>query len=160
MAGSDLDDKVMWTLIRVAHHVELQLTALFAEHSLSPVQFGVLSQLSAQRSLTIAVLARECLVRPQTMAGVVEGMEARDLVVREGARGRGRRSLISLTERGQSVLEAAWPGFVRATSRRPSVSTRTTCADSTRCCTSYGASAPRETGTCCFSVTGSCKIGA
>lgn len=97
-----------WTLIRTAHHVERDLTATFADFDLSPVQFGVLAYLGTGESLTQAELARLVLVRPQTMADVLDGMVRRGLLVRAGPRGRGRRNPLQLTASGSEVLGAAW----------------------------------------------------
>lgn len=115
----DLDGLTSWTLIRAAHHVERELTALFAEFDLSPSQFGVLAYLAAGEPLTQAELARLVLVRPQSIADVIEGMVQRDLLVRTGQRGRGRRNPVALSARGSHVLEAAW-GAVVASDQRSS----------------------------------------
>lgn len=104
----DIDELTGWTLIRTAHHVERDLTATFADFDLSPVQFGVLAYLGTGESLTQAALARLVLVRPQTMADVIDGMARRDLLVRTGTRGRGRRNPLRLGAAGARVLEAAW----------------------------------------------------
>lgn len=103
-----IDGLTSWTLIRTAHQVERELTALFARFDLSPVQFGVLVYLAAAEQLTQAELARLVLVRPQSMSTVLEGMVSRGLLVRAGDRQRGRPSPLSLSEPGVRLLEAAW----------------------------------------------------
>lgn len=113
----DLDGLTSWTLIRAAHHVERELTALFAEFGLSPSQFGVLAYLAAGEPLTQADLARLVLVRPQSIADVIEGMVQRDLLVRTGQRGRGRRNPVTLSVHGSHVLEAAWEAVLASDQR-------------------------------------------
>ncbi len=103
-----------WSLIRAAHRVEQDLNAVLAEVDLSPVQFGVLATLATGAPRTQAELARTVLVRPQSMAGVVTAMVARDLMVRAGPGGRGRATPLALTERGQALLDRAWPIVARA----------------------------------------------
>ena len=105
----DLDGLVTWTLIRAAHRAQRELTGLFADHGLSPVQFGVLSHLATGEAFTQARLAREVLVRPQSLSGVLDGLVARGLVRREEDRGRGRRNPLALTPAGHALLEAVWP---------------------------------------------------
>lgn len=108
-----LDGLVTWTLIRAAHAAERRLTVLFAEHGLTPVQFGVLAHLATGRAVTSAELAREVLVRPQSIAAIVDGLVGRGLVVRVGERTRGRRNPIELSGAGHALLEQVWP-VVRA----------------------------------------------
>lgn len=109
LTTDDLDGLVTWTLIRAAHRAQRELTQLFADHGLSPVQFGVLSHLATGESFTQARLAREVLVRPQSLSGVLDGLVARGLVAREEDRGKGRRNPLVLTAAGQDLLAAVWP---------------------------------------------------
>lgn len=110
----DLDGLLTWTLIRAAHPVERRLTALFAEHGLSPVQFGLLAHLSIGRASTSAQLARDVLIRPQSIAGVVDGLVDRGLVARSGPRTRGRPNPIELSGAGHALLADVWPGVLAA----------------------------------------------
>lgn len=116
VSQDDLDGLTAWTLIRAAHRVEQQLTELFASRGLSPVQFGVLAHLATGAPLTRAQLARQVLVRPQSIAGVLDGLTARGLVLDQGRRGKGRPNPVSLTEHGRQVLTEVWPAVVAATS--------------------------------------------
>src|SRR4051794_17471278 len=65
--GGSPDDYVGWTLIQASHalgrHFEAALTSL----GLTPMQFGVLVQLSLRPNLGSAELARLVLVTPQSM---------------------------------------------------------------------------------------------
>lgn len=115
---ADVNAQFMWTVIRAAHRIESDLTALFTEHGLTPVQFGVLVQLGADAALTNAELARRCEVRPQTMTAVVDGLVGRELITRSGPGGRGRRTDISLTRAGRRVLGRVWPAFTAANRAR------------------------------------------
>jgi DNA-binding MarR family transcriptional regulator len=110
----DLEDSVVWSVIRAAHVLEREVTALFAGFDLSPVQFGVLSYLGANGPMTTSALARSVLVRPQSLTGVIASLEQRGVVERPGARGRGRASPVTLTAAGQHLLAAVWPAFATA----------------------------------------------
>ncbi len=105
---------MVWSVIRAAHVLEREVTALFAGFDLSPVQFGVLSYLGANGPMTTSALARSVLVRPQSLTGVVTGLEGRGLVERPGGRGRGRSSPVALTGAGQQLLTQVWPAFATA----------------------------------------------
>lgn len=110
----DLEDSVVWSVIRAAHILEREVTALFAGFDLSPVQFGVLSYLGANGPMTTSALARSVLVRPQSLTGVITSLDRRGVVERPGVRGRGRASPVALTAAGQRLLAQVWPAFVVA----------------------------------------------
>lgn len=107
----DLELSPLWSVIRAAHSLERRVTALLAAHELTPVQFGVLSYLAATGPMTTAEIARSVLVRPQSIADVVNTMEQRGLVVRGSPRGRGRSNPVQLTSRGKKLLTQVWPRF-------------------------------------------------
>ncbi|WP_380159765.1 MarR family winged helix-turn-helix transcriptional regulator [Kineococcus sp. R86509] len=110
----DIDALVTWSLIRAAHRAQRELTAVFAHHGLSPVQFGVLSHLGTGAEFTQAQLARKVLVRPQSLSGVLDGMVARDLITRDSERTRGRRNPLTLTPTGRDLLAEVWPSVQAA----------------------------------------------
>ncbi|WP_369053422.1 MarR family winged helix-turn-helix transcriptional regulator [Kineococcus terrestris] len=109
LTDDDIDGLLAWSLIRAAHRVERELTAVFAEHGLSPVQFGVLCHLAAGAEPTQAELARRVLVRPQSITGVLDGMVERGLVARGAERSKGRRNPLALTAAGHALLAEVWP---------------------------------------------------
>jgi len=110
----DLENSVVWSVIRAAHVLEREVTTLFASFQLSPVQFGVLSYLGAIGPMTRAELARSVLVRPQSITGVIDCLEQRGLLERIGPGGRGRANPVMLTEAGDQLLGRVWPAFIRA----------------------------------------------
>lgn len=105
---------MVWSVIRAAHVLEREVTALFAGFDLSPVQFGVVSYLGANGPMTTSALARSVLVRPQSLTGVVTSLEDRGIVERRGRRGRGRSNPVALTTTGERLLAQAWPAFAAA----------------------------------------------
>lgn len=108
---ADLENSPVWSVIRAAHTLERRVTALFDAYGLTPVQFGVLCYLAANGPMTTADLARSVLVRPQSMAGVINTMDRRGLVTRHGPRGKGRSNPISLTPDGGNLLAVVWAPF-------------------------------------------------
>nr|WP_269328233.1 MarR family winged helix-turn-helix transcriptional regulator [Kineosporia mesophila] len=109
MTTHDIDALVTWSLIRAAHRAQRELTQLFAEHGLSPVQFGVLTHLSTGTPMTQAQLAREVLVRPQSISGVLDGLVHRGLISRSEGRSKGRRNPLTLTTAGHDLMSVVWP---------------------------------------------------
>jgi len=109
VTADDIDALVTWSLVRAAHRAQRELTAVFAGHGLSPVQFGVLSHLASGAEPTQAQLAREVHVRPQSISGVLDGMVARGLVARGSERAEGRRNPLALTAEGRELPAVVWP---------------------------------------------------
>ena len=112
--GLDLDDIITWNLVRAARLTGRRLESRLVQHGLNPVTFGILAYLSVSSPITQADLARTVLIRPQSIAAVLDVLEDRELVRRVGSRSRGRRNPIELTESGRTLLEIAWPA-VRTT---------------------------------------------
>ena len=96
-----------WTLVRAYHTIAHGLTGLFERHGLTPVQFGVLAQLSATPDLLQSELARRVLIRPQSMAAVITQLVDRGLLERLGEGGRGRPVPLRLTDGGDRLLRRA-----------------------------------------------------
>lgn len=107
------DGFVEYRLVRLADRLERRFAATLAPHGLTPRQFGVLFVLAASPGVTSAELARAVLTTPQGMHTVVDQLERRGLVGREGERGRGRAAPVRLTGTGRTLLGRAANG-VRA----------------------------------------------
>ncbi|MFD5827254.1 MarR family winged helix-turn-helix transcriptional regulator [Lentzea sp. NPDC060358] len=102
-----LDDLPAWAVVRAYHAVVREIYDLFAVHELTPVQFGVLAQLSGSPGLLQAELARRVLVRPQSMTAVINDLVGRGLLRREGPGGRGKPVPVRITGEGRRVFAAA-----------------------------------------------------
>ncbi|GAA4569323.1 MarR family winged helix-turn-helix transcriptional regulator [Planotetraspora kaengkrachanensis] len=105
----DIDDILVWTVIRVGRRVERMVTDRLAGHGLTPVQFGVLAYLGARPGMNQSELARALQIRPQSARDAVTAMIDRGLLHRTGPEGRGRRSGMQLTDAGHALLGLAWP---------------------------------------------------
>lgn len=79
-----------------------------ASHGLNPIHFGVLAYLAIAPDMTQADLARSVLVRPQSIAPLLDGLEERGLISRTGSRSRGRRNPVQITPDGRQALTAVW----------------------------------------------------
>lgn len=104
----DLEGILTWSLVRVARFAGQRMTDRLAAHGLNPIQFGALAYLAIENEMTQAELARAVLVRPQSIAPLLDGLEQRGLIQRTGDRTRGRRNPVMLTDAGSSALDAVW----------------------------------------------------
>lgn len=107
-AARDLDHVLTWNVVRVARFVGNRLAERLADLGLNPIQFGVLAFLERKGELTTAEIARAVLLRPQSVAPLLDGLEARNLIRRVGDRGKGRRNPARMTQAGSEVLAQAW----------------------------------------------------
>lgn len=73
---------------------------------LSAPEMAVLSRLDRHGPGTTAALARWEQITPQAMGATVAGLEARGFVTRSPDPGDARRSILSITEAGETVLRA------------------------------------------------------
>jgi DNA-binding MarR family transcriptional regulator len=110
LTAADIDAVVGWTVIRAARRAARLLALTLKDHELTPVEFGVLTQLAAAAgALTQAEVARAVEVRPQSVAPVIDALSSRGLLHREGARGRGRSGRLVLSDAGAALLRDAFP---------------------------------------------------
>lgn len=108
LTAEELDQVLTWSLVRVARFAGQRLAGRLAAHGLNPVHFGVLAYLAIAPEMTQADLARAVLVRPQSIAPLLDGLEDRGLIRRTGDRARGRRNPVQLTDPGRQAVDAVW----------------------------------------------------
>lgn len=105
--GNDLDDILTWNMVRAARFVGHRLADRLSGHRLNPIQFGVLAFLEQQDEMTSAEIARAVLLRPQSVAPLLDGLEERGLISRRGTRARGHRNPVTMTDEGRRLFEEA-----------------------------------------------------
>lgn len=96
-------------MVHAAHQLRREIAPALAELELSPTLFLVLGQVLSEPGSSPAELARHSAMLPQTLASVLSVAEERGLVVRDGERGRGRPTRITITREGIRLLEKGWP---------------------------------------------------
>jgi DNA-binding MarR family transcriptional regulator len=79
---------------------------LRAEHGFSLAHGAVLGRLDREGGRSVSELAAAERIRPQSMAQTVGELEADGLVIRRADPHDRRRSVVELTDRGRTVLEA------------------------------------------------------
>ena len=106
------------------HHIRrLQqiAVALFLQetepHGVTPVQFAALQRVCNTPGIDQRTLARSIGLDTSTIAGVVDRLEARGLLVRSTTPDDRRVRLLSLTGEGHALLKAMAPAMHRAQAR-------------------------------------------
>lgn len=90
---------------QLGHAIAPELT----QAGLTPTQYFVLGQVVLHPGSTPAELARACAMLPQSMGALLDAAEQRGWVVRDGVRGRGRVTRVSIADEGLRMLAAGWP---------------------------------------------------
>jgi MarR family 2-MHQ and catechol resistance regulon transcriptional repressor len=122
--GSDQERLALETYIklsRAASAVETRINQHLAEVQLSISQFGVLEALYHLGQLSQSELGRKILKSAGNMTLVIDNLEKRGLVQRERHASDRRRIRISLTTRGQALIEAIFPQHVAIVVREMSI---------------------------------------
>ena len=102
--------QVLSRVSRLARHLDIARRGAFAAHGLESWEFDVLSALRRAGppfQLTPGALLRATLVTSGTMTDRIDRLAAADLVYREPDPSDRRGVLVTLSERGRSVVDAA-----------------------------------------------------
>jgi DNA-binding MarR family transcriptional regulator len=103
--------QVLSRISRLAHHLDVGRKAAFAKSNLEPWEFDVLASLRrAGRPYALAPreLIKENLVTSGTMTNRIDQLEKRNLVSRKPDPADGRSVIVTLTETGKYLVDAAF----------------------------------------------------
>ncbi|TFD52247.1 MarR family transcriptional regulator [Cryobacterium frigoriphilum] len=106
---------VLGRLSRAALAVDSRVAATFARHDLDASTFDVLATLlrtGAPYRLAPAALARDAMISTSAVAQRLNKLEGRGLVFRQTNPHDGRGTVVSLTDAGRQLVEAALPDHV------------------------------------------------
>lgn len=124
MVEPDLDTEILRALRRILRAVDLHGRGLSRRCGLTGAQLICLREIQRQREVNPGVLAREMSLKPSTMTGILDRLEARGLVTRRRRHRDKRQVLATLTELGEATLAQAPPSlqekFTERLSRLPS----------------------------------------
>ena len=101
-------------LQQIAVAVFLQETA---EHGVTPVQYAALHTVAASPGIDQRTLARTIGFDTSTIAGVIDRLESRGLMLRNASAQDRRVRLLSLTADGHALLDEVEPAMLRAQER-------------------------------------------
>lgn len=104
--------------IRRLHQIAVAIFLHETEaHGLTPVQYATLQALRNTPGIDQRTLARSIGFDTSTIAGVVDRLEARGLLLRNTTPEDRRVRLLTLTNEGQALLDTALPSMQRAQAR-------------------------------------------
>ena len=86
-------------------------------HGVTPVQYAALQMVGGAPGIDQRSLARSIGLDTSTIAGVIDRLEARGLMLRNASPDDRRVRLLSLTDEGRALLEATLPAVLRAQQR-------------------------------------------
>lgn len=117
-------------LVRRVHQAAVALYAQeLKELRLTPIQYASLQAIGNQPGIDQKTLAATIGIDTSTVAGVIDRMETRGLVVRNVAPNDRRARLITPTKEGVAVLEAAVPRVLRSQDRLLASLSQAECQD-------------------------------
>lgn len=104
MGEVDLDTSIGYELKRVQHALRLAMDVEVRALGVTTPQYAALSVLEREEELSGAGLARRCFVTPQTMNGILVGLESAGLIERRAHPTHGRVMQAYLTDEGSGLL--------------------------------------------------------
>lgn len=116
-AGERVAERVGYRLKRAQQALRAAMESSLRERGITTAQYAALSALEDGEPLSGAELARRCFVTPQTMNGILGGLEGAELVVRRAHPEHGRVIETHLTAAGRARLREAHRAVLAIESR-------------------------------------------
>lgn len=101
------DLRILQSLRRIVRAVDIHSRRLSMSHQITAPQLITLLAISDHGPLTIANLSKEVHLSASTLVGIIDRLEAKNLVVRERSKQDRRQVHISITETGRKFAEKA-----------------------------------------------------
>jgi DNA-binding MarR family transcriptional regulator len=79
-----------------------------AEFDLTPMQGHAVRVLDPERPLPMSTLAQELVCDASNVTGIVDKLESRGLITRQGAEGDRRIKMLVVTEKGRQLRDQLW----------------------------------------------------
>ncbi len=102
-----IDLRVLQAIRRLMRAADLHSRRLIAEHGVTVPQVVCLSRIAQEKEVTIKDLAGEVFLSASTVVGIVDRLEARDLVRRRRSQSDKRVVRVSITDAGRALLAAS-----------------------------------------------------
>lgn len=109
---SNQEEQFIIALRQITQAIDHYSRYLLEVHGLSAPQIATLQELMAVESATPGRLAEDLHLSPQTMAGILNRLEKRELVVRGRHETDGRSVRVRITELGRQSVQRV-PGLLR-----------------------------------------------
>lgn len=104
--------RTLRSLARCYQAFERHSAAHIRALGLTPSQFDIIATLGNTPGMSFRQLGEETLITKGTLTGVIDRLEERGLVRREGCPTDGRSTLVQLTARGEAEFERAFPAHI------------------------------------------------
>jgi DNA-binding MarR family transcriptional regulator len=101
----DLGLKILIDLRKITRAIDLNSKKLSSETSLTAPQVVSLIAVYHHGSLTLAEIAEQVHLSSSTMVGIIDRLEAKNLVIRERSKTDRRQVLIRITDEGQKMAK-------------------------------------------------------
>src|SRR5450432_3386031 len=88
--------------------------AVCAEFDLTPMQGHAVRVLDPQRPLAMSTLAAELVCDASNVTGIIDKLESRGLIARQGAEGDRRIKMLVATEKGRLLRDQLWARTMEA----------------------------------------------
>jgi DNA-binding MarR family transcriptional regulator len=105
----DYHEEILSSLRRIIRAVDLYSRRLITDHGLSGPQLMCLRQLASAGAMLTGQLANAMCLSPATVCGVLDRLEARELLTRVRQTDDKRRVLVRLTPKGRRIVRKAPP---------------------------------------------------
>jgi DNA-binding MarR family transcriptional regulator len=103
-----IDQGLCSRIRRAEQALMLHHESVLRAYGLTMTQYVVLLTLSHDGELSGTQLARACGVTPQTMTGVLQGLQGKELIERKQSEVHGKVQLSHLTSKGKRILSKAY----------------------------------------------------
>jgi DNA-binding MarR family transcriptional regulator len=101
----DLGLKILMDLRKITRAIDLNSKKLSSETSLTAPQVVSLIAVYHHEALTLAEIAEQVHLSSSTMVGIIDRLEAKNLVIRERSKTDRRQVLIRITEEGRKMAK-------------------------------------------------------
>jgi DNA-binding MarR family transcriptional regulator len=101
----DLGLKILMDLRKITRAIDLNSKKLSSQTSLTAPQVVSLIAVYHQEALTLAEIAEQVHLSSSTMVGIIDRLEAKNLVIRERSKTDRRQVLIRITEEGRKMAK-------------------------------------------------------
>lgn len=103
---------VLRELARAYQAFESYSAAHIRTLGLTPPQFDIVATLGNTDGMSFKELGERTLITKGTLTGVVDRLEAKDLVRRTASPSDGRSQIVQLTKKGEALFATAFPAHV------------------------------------------------
>ncbi len=114
------DEEAVYSLALIYNIIHNEVSAYLKNYGLSPAKFNVLMTIKHQgkgKGISQVDISKRLIVTASNMTRLLDKLEKEKLVERFAQADDRRVNLLHISARGSSLLEGAWPGYVKVIER-------------------------------------------